>query len=311
LKGFLIEQTLLEACATEGTGTRQITRIASWRDSFFSKGDLMTSTVGSRPEAVIVLASCLPGRRDLLLMCCKPPVFVGPPFWAAIIIVASGGCNTSDTGVVSKDADAVLSGNPALLAVKQYDPTAYKQLASVFSTELANGAPNANMVEDIAPRVTAIAVKRLPTASDPAVIAFANVVAKEIGELRRQDPEACVRWLYPARGSSVDLRNYASQELPDSSYAALAEIVKSSAEGPQAIPTLEEVAGDQQLISAELRQQYGEKVALLTRVHDSSVDTATVCAIAADSFGYMLQLPPERAARQIRYMYSKLQYPTE
>jgi hypothetical protein len=239
-------------------------------------------------------------------MYCKAPVFVGLPFWAAIVIVVSGGCNSAHTGAVSKDADAALSGNPALLAVKQYDPTAYKELASAFSTELANGAPSAKIIDDLATRVTAIAVKRLPTASDQAALAFANVVTKEIGELRRQDPKACVRWLFPVRGTSVDLRAYVSQELRDGTYAALAEIVKSSAEGPQAIPTLEEIAGDQQLVGAELRQQYGEKVALLKRVHDPSVDTATVCAIAADSFGYMLQLPRERAARLIRYTYSKL-----
>jgi len=232
-------------------------------------------------------------------------------FVISLVIVASlAGCNRAETGAVSKDVDAALSENAAFSALKQYDPAAYKTLANDFSTELAGGVPRAKIVDELAARGIAVAVKRLPTASDQAVIAFAHVVTKEIGELRRQDPKACVRWLFPMKGTSVDLRTYVPQELRDSSYAAFAEVIKSSAQGPQSIPALAEVAVDQQLIGAELREHYGDKVALLQRAHDPSVDATAVCAMAADSYGYILQLPPERAARLLRYSYSKMQQPT-
>lgn len=224
------------------------------------------------------------------------------------IVTCLAGCSRADTGATFKDVEAGLSENTAWSALKHYDPAAYKALANDLSAELADGVPRAKLIDDLGARVTAIALKqRLPTASDQAVLAFAHVTTKEMGEIRRQDPNACVRWLFPTQGTSVDLRSYVSQELRDGSYAALAEVIKSSAEDPQPIPALAEVAADQQLIASKLREQYGDKVGLLQRVHDPSVDATTVCAMAADSYGYILQLSPERSARLLRYSYSKMQ----
>lgn len=226
--------------------------------------------------------------------------------FSLFIVAFLSGCDRTDSSAISRDVNAALSENATMLALKQYDPAAYKTLANDLSTGLADGVPRAKLVDDLGARVTAIGFKRLPTASNQAVLAFADVATKEMGELKRQDPKACVRWLFPMQGTSVDLTTYVSQELRDGSYTALAEVVKSSAEDPQPIPALAEVAADQQLIASELRDKYGDKVGLLQRAHDPSVDATAVCAMAADLYGNILQLPPERSARLLRYFYSKM-----
>jgi len=83
-------------------------------------------------------------------------------FVISLVIVASlAGCNRAETGAVSKDVDAALSENAAFSALKQYDPAAYKTLANDFSTELAGGVPRAKIVDELAARGIAVAVKRL------------------------------------------------------------------------------------------------------------------------------------------------------
>jgi len=228
---------------------------------------------------------------------------------AAVALLA--GCGRTDPAAVRKDVEVGLSENAALVALKQYDPTAYKAVADTLSAELANGVPKAAIIDHLFGRVVTAALGRLPTASDSSVIGFSRVVVKEMAELNRQDPKACVRWLFPTPGDSVDLQTYLSQELRNDSYQALAEVIRTSAESPQPIPTSAGVADDQQVVSAQLRQRYGENLALLQRVHAPSTDAATVCAIVIDLYNYMLQLPPERAARLLRYRFSSSQRSAE
>ena len=82
----------------------------------------------------------------------------------------------------------------------------------------------------------------------------------------------------------------------------MADVIRSSAESPAALPPRARVEGLLSPLVNEMYAQYGENTALLGRAEQPGVNHATVCAIATTLYEKVMRLPPADAAAVIRSM---------
>lgn len=193
---------------------------------------------------------------------------------------------------------------PVFLALKEHDPATYGGIIEEFRNGLAQNKDRAELIAQIKPRIEQVVQKRVPVASDEAVVAYVSVMAREMRELLKKDPMLCFKFLFPQQYGSIDISKHVSGELLRQDLAALTGVIKSSSEQPQAIPELEDVAADLEVAVSQLQRLHQEDVVLLDKLGDASVDKAKACGVAADFYEIIIGLPADKNGKVLRYMLS-------
>jgi len=203
-------------------------------------------------------------------------------------------------------AEAELVAIPAFQLIRQHDRATYDGFMADLKAGVRAGKSHDEVVLELKPRMEQFVVKRLPIASDQAVTQYVGVMARELRWLTKKDPNLCFRFLFPQQYGALNVQQHIPQELIDADLAALAAVVKSSAEAPQAIPTQADAADDLAAAFAPLQQKHGDKLGVLDNPTDPSVDKAEACGIFGDLYETILTLPPERSSRVLRFMFSQV-----
>lgn len=202
-------------------------------------------------------------------------------------------------------AERTLSAIPAFQAMKQHDPATYQAIMRDIREGLADGNREDELVARLRPQIEQIVLKRVPVASDQAVVSYMGVMVRELRELNRQDAELCYKFLFPQQYGALISRRYLAKETQDADLAALAQVIKTSAESPQPVPAEADVSADLELVVAKLRERHGERIAVLQNLQDPSVNKSEGCGMTADLYENILTLPLDRSSRLLRYMLSQ------
>jgi hypothetical protein len=203
-------------------------------------------------------------------------------------------------------AEADLVAIPAFQLIRQHDRATYDGFMNDLKAGIRAGKSHDQVVLELKPRMEQFVIKRLPIASDKAVTQYVAVMAKELRFLTSKDPDLCFKFLFPQQYGPINIQQHVPQELIDADLAALAALVKSSAEAPQAIPTQADVGDDLAAAFAPLQQKHGDKLAVLDNPTDPSVDKAEACGIFGDLYETILTLPEQRSSRVLRFMFSQV-----
>lgn len=206
----------------------------------------------------------------------------------------------------SRKAESELLEIPAFQAIKQYDPQTYENLLSDIKRAIKSGSSDGSQITGmVRDRISGLVQKRLPHASDEAVASYMNVMLTEIDELNAHGGDLCYRFLFPQQSEPFDGRKYFSKQTQEADLAALANIIKTSAENPQPIPPENDVIPKLQPIFADLATEHGDDIVMLQNPGAANVDKAKVCSMAAGLYARILKLPPSESGTILRFMLSQ------
>jgi uncharacterized protein YqcC (DUF446 family) len=202
-------------------------------------------------------------------------------------------------------AERELLTMPLFQALKQHDLATYNAFMAELKEGLKQGTKEADLIARLKPRMEQMVQKRVPVASDQAVVKYMSVMTREMRELRRQDPLLCYKFMFPQQYGAINIKDHVPKELMDADLAALTDVIKTSAEQPQPAPKQVEVAPDLDVAIGQLQQKHQEDVAVLQNLQAPEVDKAKGCEVTADLYEIIIALPPDRNGRLLRYLLSQ------
>jgi hypothetical protein len=205
---------------------------------------------------------------------------------------------------VERDVERSLSEVTAFQHIAKYDPHVYQSIKTELIDSILKGENQEQAVGRARQAVGGLVMRYIPHASDEAIVQYVRAMALEIEELAEKDPEACYRFLFPARYGSADVTQYIKPETQRADLTALAEVIRTAAEQPQAVPSSE--TGDALLtkLMNKFYSSQGDDALLLQDPFAPGVDKKKVSKLIASLYREALNLPQEERGLLLRHMLS-------
>lgn len=205
----------------------------------------------------------------------------------------------------ARNVESSLQAIPTYQAIKRYDPQTYDSIVADLKSAVESGADETQMIGRVRDHITRLIRKRLPSATDEAAVAYMKVMLTEMNELSQRGGDLCYRFLFPQHSEPIDGRKYFSAETQAADLTALTEVIRSSNEKPQPIPSEQEIAPTLKLIYAELGKEHGKDLLMLQSPVVSEADKAKVCTMATSLYAKILKLPRNQSGKIFRFMMSR------
>jgi hypothetical protein len=202
--------------------------------------------------------------------------------------------------------DSQLLRVPVFVALKTYESATYDQLAARMRAELQHGRSKAELRGSIFPILQELINRKLPYASDTALLRFVTIAMDEMAALYALSPDLCYDYLFPAPGAApFDRTKYIVDELLQKQLSVMADIVRSAAEQKNTPPRSEQVEQQRAAVYRGLVQRHGDAaVRKLANARVAQDGQDEVCRLTYDLYAGILQLPDAEAARLLRYMFA-------
>jgi hypothetical protein len=218
--------------------------------------------------------------------------------------VAMSGMGTLDAA--NAEGVDLLLQVPLFESLKTHERKTYDQLMSLIRTELQRGRSQAELRGMVLPIVQEVVMRKLPYASDQALMSFVEVIMKQMAALRSKDPALCYDYLFPAAGAApFDATKYLSAELMRKELATMADLVRSASEEKHKPPSSAEIDQSVARVYAALSERHGDaamrKLANPTGEPNSKDE---VCGLTYDLYEFVLQLPQAESVSLLRYMFA-------
>ncbi len=192
---------------------------------------------------------------------------------------------------------------PIIQTLRKYDPSTFNNVMRTLDESLKNEGNVQSTILKIRSEVDLMLQKRLPIASDDAVLAYVSVMIQEMRVLNT-DPENCRKALNPRQYGSINIKDFLPKELANADLASLADVIKTSAEQPQPIPRQYEISSDMETVIREMKIKHPDSS--FTLASASPTEAQDACNATADLFETInTTLPSERSSKVIRFILSQ------
>ena len=209
-----------------------------------------------------------------------------------------------DSFKVESDIQEAFSGIPAFDSIKKYEPDTYKELVASLTEANRQGGSEQQAIDIVRSQISSIVTKRLPKASDTAIINYIGVLIEEMNELQNQGGDLCFRLLFPQAGGGVDGSKVFSKEVQKRDLEALDLTIKSY-DANRPIPSEEEAMAILEPIYINLFNVYGNDVLALENPGANNVDKSKVCNITKALYSNILELESDKSVSVLRWMFSQ------
>jgi hypothetical protein len=233
----------------------------------------------------------------------------GPKWLVGVACVLAGGAllallvapRWSDAWAARR-ARAELLAIPVYQVIEKFEPAVFDRLLAEYELVVRDRARGEIYTRVANTEISALATQRIAHASDPALLALMHDMLDKLQVLRVRSPDDCYRYLFPKVSGTADLGRWFDRDAQARTLARMADVIRTSAEHPVAVPPRERVEPLLAPLVNEMVAQFGDRTALLSHAEERGVDHATVCAIATTLYEKVMRLPPADAAAVIRSM---------
>jgi hypothetical protein len=185
----------------------------------------------------------------------------------------------------------------------EVDPQTYEKVRVVTSDSVRKCDGADVIASRIQPIVAATVPKYIGTASDDSVIAFIDVVVRQVEVLHNSHSDKCYYFLFPhEQGAPLGIANSLDQKSRDESIEVLGRIVHSAVHTPQPLPD----AGKAEVllvpISGQLKDEFGTDLLLFEQKPTDTVGRQKVCAMTVFLYKNIEALPKRDAGLLLRYL---------
>jgi hypothetical protein len=211
-----------------------------------------------------------------------------------------------DLSAAAERLDSHLLRVPVFVALKTYEPATYDQLVTRMRTELQHGRSTAELRGLIFPILQELITRKLPYASDTALLSFVAIAMHEMAALHAMSPDLCYDYLFPAPGAApFDPTKYIVDELLRKQLSVMADVLRSAAEEKNTPPTSDQVEEQRGAVYRGLVERHGNAaVRKLANARVAQGGHDEVCRLTYDLYEGILQLPDAEAGRLLRYMFA-------
>lgn len=231
------------------------------------------------------------------------------PYVIVLLVVFLGLKALSDKTLLPRlrdwQTDRQLRELPFYRDLAEVDPQTYEKVRVVASDSMRKGDGADVIASRIAPIVAATVPKYIGTASDDSVIAFIDVVIREVETLRNLHSDACYYFLFPHEpGAPLGIANSFDQKSRGESIETLGRIVHSAVHTPQPLPDARKADALLVPVIAQLRNNFGNDLLLLQQKPTETVGRQKVCAMTVSLYKNVQALPQRDASLLLRYLLS-------
>jgi hypothetical protein len=201
-----------------------------------------------------------------------------------------------------RQADARLRSQPVYQVLERHEPETYARVReklldasgqAITDPAFSNFA-NAQLVE--------VATSRLAKASDQAVVGLVTDMVATAQTLKDLPGDSCFRFWFPAVSGPPDIARQLDPAARARTLEAIAEVIRTSAESPVALPANEAVADKLASVVNAMFEQFGTDAQMIAHAEDPRVDRTKVCAMTISLYERILAWPPADSAAIIRAM---------
>ena len=144
--------------------------------------------------------------------------------------------------------------------------------------------------------------RRLPKASDKALINYARLIVEQLRRFKLQGDDLCFRMLVPQTSNGDDVSPHICESTKEREFALL-ELVLRTYDAESNVPTEEDVWPELEPIFFKLFDVYGEAdVSAHFDVGTPVSDREKTCDISMSLYSEILKLPKKNAARVLRWI---------
>lgn len=227
-------------------------------------------------------------------------------FEAKVITGYPRSSDVAVSGVALKDMaqlDAELTKVPLFAALKSHEQTAYKRVLAEFHNGVTSGRSVADLRKTILPLAQSVFRKKLPYASDTALLQFVDLITEQITVLKSAHPESCYDFLHPGSPAApLDTAKFFNQSLNDKESQVMAEVVRSAAPTVHKLPSKEQIQPQLKSLFARLAERHGDRVNLLLNPREGINDKAESCSMNLEFYQALRRLPQDEAGPILRFM---------
>lgn len=189
--------------------------------------------------------------------------------------------------------------------ISEVEPDVYNSLQQELKNMLHEGKSQAQIVTTLRPRVISLLSKYFPYASDEAVVKSVTVTVEELKQLKAKSDDLCLKFLFPAKYGSVNLREYVNKEMLSKDLDAMNDVMISGAKNPQPAPDPKVAEQLLEKIAPNLYKEYGDDLAIIDDPANYDSNKNAVCSINISIYEEALSLPPKEASIILRYLVSE------
>lgn len=207
------------------------------------------------------------------------------------------------SGLSPADAKSVFDREPLYASLKQTDPTVYTSLLGMFQDAAAKGHSLLDAQASMMPTLWQLRAKRLPYASNTAVIGFSALAVAEWQYLEKTDPVVCFDYEVGDTQTTMRAAALLPLALTAREPTVLAEVLRSGknqAFAPASAATANDLL---QRIGTDLKARFGDDTKLIGELSNPNIDKAKGCALLIALYQDILRLPSTESGPLLRYMY--------
>ncbi|HEX9660964.1 MAG TPA: GYF domain-containing protein [Candidatus Binatia bacterium] len=205
----------------------------------------------------------------------------------------------------SAKLEAELSKHVLFAALKKHEPGVYRRVVAELENGLKGGRSETELREILSPLAQSVYRKKLPHASNIALLGFTDLFIEQTQALYNRDPALCYQYVYEAgQGGGAEINKSFSQELKEKEMLVLVEVIRSAAAQMPPAPAQEQVQQQLKAVFATLTERHGKDVALLTNPARGKSDPAKMCVLTRELYQNIRKLPEEQSAMVLRFMFA-------
>jgi hypothetical protein len=208
---------------------------------------------------------------------------------------------------LSRQAQSTLLKQPVYQVLREHEPEVFKRVVDKYVAFRRGRATREVFINFSNSELSEVSTRRLAHASDAAVLDLMRNMVANARSLERQPGDACFRFLFPHVSGAPDVAKYLDAGSQARTLDVMAEVIRSSAEAPQALPDPATVQDSLSQVANATFDQYGVDAQMIANAGDPRIDRAKVCTMTLSLYDRILARPPADASALIRVVTARLE----
>ncbi len=205
----------------------------------------------------------------------------------------------------AEEINTVLLQVPAFETIKKHEPETYNKLVEDLGNLKENGSSRQEGIDRVRQQISKVVIRRLPAASDEAILDYMQVTLDEMKYLNDQSGALCFRFLYTEVEGGVDGSKVFPREIQERDFDALNRVIETSVGSESIVPQESDVLANLETVYREIYHRYGDDARELEDPVNSSLPPSRICDITHSLYTRVMTLPPDESADIFRWMFAQ------
>ncbi len=199
--------------------------------------------------------------------------------------------------------EAIFADIAPFKTVKKQEPVLFQDIHMSLFREYSSGTKNSQIVDAFHDRLTKLASKRSPYASDEALVAFITATVEQLELLSKKDTALCYKHLFPDADGGIDITEHVPPAMLSKEFDAINQVLLTSVT-EKSVPSQEEVLPTIKSLFADLYKEFGSSMAYMESPQSPQANRNDVCLITLNLYKKIIELPPEEGLPTLRWMFA-------